>query len=111
MKPKLKIRSGDKVVVLQGRDRGRQGKVKKILLSKRMVIVEGMNVVKKHVKARGSQPGGILEVEKPLFASKVMVICPHCQAPTRVSFRLQGDKKIRVCRHCGEALTGGKNAG
>lgn len=107
---KLKIKAGDKVVILQGKDRGRNGQVKKTLPSKGAVIVEGINIAKKHVKAQGNQPGGILEIEKPLLASKVMVICPHCHKPTRVAFRIEGKNKLRVCRRCGELLDGGKNA-
>ncbi len=110
MKLKLKVRSGDEVVVLQGKDRGRKGRIKKVLSGKRMVIVKGINIVKKHVKAQGDQPGGILEIERPLLASKIMAICPHCHKPTRVAFRFEKGVKLRVCRRCGEPFGGGKNA-
>ncbi len=110
MVPKLKIRRGDKVVVLQGKDRRRQGVVKRVFPKKRLVLVEGVNLVKKHIKAQGKQPGGILEIEKPLPVSKVMVVCPHCQKPTRVKYQIKAGKKLRVCRHCGGLLGGNKDA-
>ncbi len=106
----MKIHRGDEVVVLLGKDRGRRGKVKKVLPKKQMVVVEGINIVKKHVKAQGKQPGGILEIEKPLLASKVMVVCPHCHQPTRVAYRVEKGQKLRVCRRCGSLLDGGKDA-
>ncbi len=106
----MKVHRGDEVVILLGKDRGRRGKVKKVLPRKNVVVVEGINIVKKHVKAQGKQPGGILEIEKPLAASKVMVVCPHCHRPTRVAYRVEKGRKLRVCRHCGSLLDGGENA-
>jgi len=102
MTGKIKIRKGDKVKVILGKDRGRIGVVKKILPKKNQIIVEGMNMVKKHVKPAGKdKPGGIVDFEKPLWASKVMVICPQCGRPTRIGYQLdKSGKKYRICRQC-----------
>lgn len=97
-----KIKKGDEVVVLQGKDKGRRGKIKQVFPSQGMVVVEGINKVKKHVKPQGKdQPGGIVEIEKPLAVSKVALFCPHCQRPVRVGFELdkQG-RKQRICKKC-----------
>jgi len=97
-----KIKKGDLVQVLRGRDKGRQGKVLAVLPKKGKVLVEGVNKVKKHVKAQGpKQPGGIVEIEKPIWAAAVAVVCPHCKKPTRVGFQIgkNGDKH-RICRRC-----------
>ncbi len=98
----MKIRKGDRVKIIRGKDRGRDGVVKRVLPSENKVIVEGINIAKKHVKPRGEQQkGGIIRVEKPLDVSKVMVICPSCSQPTRVGFRIDKDgKKYRICRKC-----------
>jgi len=98
----MKIKKGDIVTMLTGKDKGRQGKVIRVLTKKKKVLVEGINKVKKHVKARGKdQPGGIIELEKPVWLAKVALVCPHCKKPTRVGFQLNkaGDK-LRICRKC-----------
>ncbi len=109
---KMKIKKGDKVEVVLGKDKGRQGKVREVFSREGKVLVEKINVVKKHVKAQSKdKPGGILETERPIFASKVAVICPDCKKKTRIAFQLtQKGKKIRVCRRCSGMLDGGKNA-
>lgn len=98
----MKIKKGDKVQVLQGKDRGRKGKVRRVIPKEDKVIVEGINIAKKHVKPRGKdQKGGIIRLEKPMPAGKVMVICPACDQPTRVGYQFdnQGEKH-RICRKC-----------
>lgn len=97
-----KIRKGDRVIVLLGKDKKKDGKVLAVFPKKGKILVEGINKVKKHVKAQGQkQPGGIIEMEKPIWVSKVAVICPHCNKPTRVGFQIsKTGEKHRICRKC-----------
>jgi large subunit ribosomal protein L24 len=131
------IRKGDQVLVLTGKDAGKRGTVQKVItnlqgwkkttsklgsarqktspLASASVVVEGINIAKRHTKPRpkagktNAQPriqqGGILEVPQPILASKVMLICPHCTQPTRVKHGLAGDgRSVRLCANCGETL-------
>jgi|SRR2546428_11094111 len=104
--PGLDVRKGDEVLVIAGKDRGKQGRVTEVRPEARRVVVEGVNVTKRHRKANPAkrEQGGIIDVAAPLSASKVMVVCPHCHKPTRVGHRISGDTKERVCKHCGEAI-------
>ena len=99
------VRRDDKVVVLSGKDKGKQGKVLTADPKGGKVIVEGVNVASKHLKPRkqGDQ-GGIVKMETPIYASKVMVVCPKCGKPTRVAHKITDGKKERVCKKCGAAL-------
>jgi large subunit ribosomal protein L24 len=87
---------GDQVVVIRGNDKGKRGKVSKLV--KERVVVEGVNVVKRHLKQTPQRPGGILDVEAPIAASNVMLVDPSTNKPTRVSIRVENDKKIRVAK-------------
>ena len=99
------VRKDDKVVVLSGRDKGKEGKVLAAMPKEDKVIVEGVSVASKHVKPKKQgEQGGIIKVETPIYASKVMVVCPKCGKPTRVAHKIEGDKKVRVCKKCGAAL-------
>ncbi len=127
------IRKGDTVVLITGKDSGKRGKVDKVITrtaapnsarssyrrgtntSGTAVVVEGLNIAKRHTKPRQStsqsstgpqvQPGGILEVAQPLDISKVMLVCPKCDTPTRIKHSTLADgKRIRVCAHCGSPL-------
>ena len=100
---KVHVKTGDQVVVINGKDRGARGKVLAVSPSEDKVIVEGINVVKKHVKPRKmGEPGGIINAESALYASKVQLICPKCGRPTRVGHVLVESKgktkKMRVCK-------------
>ena len=132
------IRRGDEVLVLTGKDAGKRGKVERVVrhpqgyrkvlskygaqwrrtspLAGLAVVVEGLNIAKRHTKPRARQgrndrqprvqQGGILVIAQPIHASKVMIVCPSCSKPTRVKHGTAGDgRSIRVCSHCGEALT------
>lgn len=103
---KLHIRKGDRVLLLSGKDKGKKGKVVSTLPDKNRVLVEGMNIIKKHAKpTQKVQQGGIREMEAPLHASNVMLICPSCQTPTRItSNSIAGGKKVRGCKKCGENI-------
>ena len=105
MSKKVHVRTGDTVIVINGKDRGKTGKVMQVSPSEGKVIVEKVNVVSKHVKPRKmGEPGGILQAESALYADKVQLICPKCGKPTRVAHKLDGGKNVRVCKKCGANL-------
>lgn len=98
---RLKLRKGDKVLVLQGKDRGREGTIDKVYPKKGLVQVGGVNIFKKHLKSRGEgKPGGIVEVSKPIPVSKVALICSKCGKKTRIGYEVGKDGKIRICKKC-----------
>ena len=104
MEKKFKIRKDDTVEVIAGKDKGKRGKIVRVIRDKDRVIVEGVNLVKKAMKKRTQQDrGGIVEVEAPLHISNVAIVCKKC-GPTRIGYKLDGDKKLRVCRKCGDTL-------
>jgi large subunit ribosomal protein L24 len=100
-----RIRKGDLVVVLSGKDKGKTGKVARVLVEDDKVVVEGINLIKRHMRPTPKAPqGGILEREAPLYASKVMPVDPKTGKGTRVRFRVDGDKKVRIAVKSGEEL-------
>ena len=104
MVKKYKIHEDDTVQVLAGKDKGAKGTVVRIIPKKDAVIVSGVNIVKKAMKKRSQQDqGGISEIEAPLNISNVAIVCKKC-GPTKIGYKLDGNKKIRVCRKCGETL-------
>ena len=100
------IHKNDSVMVIAGRERGKTGKVLKVIANENRALIERVNLVKRHARARGpQQTGGILEREAPIHVSNLMVMCDKCNAPVRVGRKILTDgTKVRVCRHCGEAL-------
>jgi large subunit ribosomal protein L24 len=104
MQKKFKIRKNDTVQVLAGKDKGKRGTIVRIISNKDAVIVSGINIVKKAMKKRSQQDqGGIAEIEAPLNVSNVAIVCKKC-GPTKIGYKIDGDKKVRVCRKCGEIL-------
>ena len=102
MNNKVHVKTGDTVVVINGKDRGARGKVMAVSPAEGKVIVEKVNVVKKHVKPRKmGEQGGIIEAEAALYASKVQLVCPKCGRPTRVGHVVENGKKMRVCKKDG----------
>ena len=101
----MNVKKGDTVVVLSGKDKGKQGKVLGTVPGSLKVVVEGINMVTCHVKPRRQgETGGIMKREAAIYASKVQVVCPKCDKGTRVAMEFKGDKKVRVCKHCGAEL-------
>lgn len=102
----MRIRKDDTVLVIAGKDRGKTGKVRRSIPEEGQVTVEGVNIVKRHMKARGNvRQAGIIEREQPLPVSKVMLICSKCKHPIRVGHRLlESGARARVCRGCGEVI-------
>ncbi len=99
---KIHVRTGDTVKIIVGRDRGEEGKILAVSPDEKKVIVEGRNMVTKHVKPRRQgEAGGLVKAEAPMYSSKVMVVCPKCKKATRVGNTVENDKKYRVCKKCG----------
>lgn len=99
---KVHVKTGDFVVIINGKDRGKRGKIMQVSPSEGKVIVEGANIVTKHVKPRKmGEPGGLLKAESAIYASKVQLICPKCGRPTRVGHVVENGKKMRVCKKSG----------
>ncbi|EQB8400700.1 50S ribosomal protein L24 [Listeria monocytogenes] len=101
----MHIKKGDKVKVITGKDKGKSGKVLAAFPKKDRVLIEGINMVKKHTKPSNINPqGGILNVEAPIHVSNVMLIDPKTGEPTRVGYEVKGDKKVRVAKKSGEVI-------
>ena len=106
MMKKVHVKTGDTVMVLSGRDKGKKGKIMAVSPKEGKVIVEKVNIVSKHIKPRRmGEPGGIIQAEGAMYASKVQIICPRCKKPTRVGHKINADgTKDRICKKCGEVL-------
>ena len=100
----MKLKKGDNVIVLSGNDKGKTGEVLEVIPKSEKVIVKGINVRKKHVKAAPNREGGIVPSEFPIHSSIVNVVCPKCGKAARVGYKVEGDKKVRVCKSCGAEL-------
>ncbi len=96
----MKIKKGDKVKILLGKDRGKEGKVVFVRGKDRKVFVEGVNLYKRHVRKQGTSEGGIINIPKPLDVSNVALICPGCHKAGRVGFKIEGNEKVRICKKC-----------
>jgi large subunit ribosomal protein L24 len=103
----LRIRKGDEVEVIGGKDRGKRGTVQEVRPQQRRVVVAGVNIVKRHRKPNPARnvKGGIVEEPSPLDVAKVMLVCPHCGKPTRIGHHFEGGEKERVCKNCGEEIS------
>ncbi len=105
MENKVHVKTGDKVRIISGKDKGLEGKVLQVSPKEGKVIVEGRAMVSKHVKPRRQgQAGGIVKAESAMYASKVMPVCPKCGKATRVGHKVEDGKKTRICKKCGAAL-------
>lgn len=97
----MKIRKNDNVIMLSGKDKGKTGKVIAVFLKERKVIVESLNLIKKHVRARKQgQKGQIINKERAVSVSSVALICKSCGKPTRVGYKVIGENKVRICKKC-----------
>jgi large subunit ribosomal protein L24 len=106
--PKIHVKKGDKVLILSGTDKGKTGQVLQVLPRSGKIIVEGVSIVKKHMRPTRDNPqGGIFDKEAPISSSKAMLICPRCNKPTRVGHKFLADgQKVRYCKNekCGEVI-------
>ncbi len=97
----MKIKTNDKIKMLSGKDKGKTGKVIQVFSDDNKVVVEGVNIIKKHLRAKSqTEKGQVIELSAPIAVSKTMLVCPKCDKPTRVSYKLDGEKKKRFCRNC-----------
>ena len=106
----MNVRTGDTVLVLSGKDRGKQGRIERVARTKRGmgVVVSGVNMAKKHQKGRGrNRQGGIIDLPVPIHVSNVQLVCPNCNKPTRVGHRQpdgENARRVRLCKQCGEQI-------
>lgn len=102
----MKLKTGDQVLITSGKDRGRKGKIIEVLPREGKIVVEGINLRKKHVRPRrqGSK-GQVVEVTLPFYASNVKIICTKCAKAVRVGYKISTEKKYRVCKKCGEEIS------
>jgi len=102
----MKIRKNDTVLVIAGKDRGKKGKVRFAYPKEQQLLVEGINFIKRHTRARGQvRQAGIIEREAPIQVSDVMLLCSRCNHPARVGYHfLEDGRKVRICRSCGEVI-------
>ena len=99
----MKIRKGDTVLIISGKDRGKTGKVLKALPKERRLLIEGVNLRKKHIRPKKEgEKGQIIRMPSPIDVSNVKIICSKCGKPTRVGYRIEDDKKYRICKKCGK---------
>ncbi len=101
----MKIKKGDQVLVISGKDKGRKNKIVRVFLKEGKVIVGGINLRKKHVKPKKSgEKGQIVEISAPLNVSNLKLICSKCGKPTRVGYKIEGKRKYRICKKCGKEI-------
>src|SRR3990167_2735472 len=101
----FKLKVNDEIVVTSGGSKGKKGKIEKVLVSENKVVVNGMNIYKRHKKATRTQAAGIFEITRPLPVSNVALICPKCGKQTKVNFIKEGNEKVRVCKKCKGKIT------
>lgn len=101
----MKIKTGDKVLIISGKNRGKSGKVINSFPRSSKIIVEGVNLQKKHVRPKKrEEKGQIIEIAVPINVSNAQLICEHCSKIVRVGYKIEGDKKYRICKKCNKAL-------
>lgn len=102
----MKIKKEDKVLIISGKDRGRKGKVIRTLPSEKRIVVEGINMVKKHIRPKKSgEKGQVVEMPAPINVSNAKLICPKCGKPTRVGYKTEGEEKHRICKRCNQEIS------
>jgi large subunit ribosomal protein L24 len=102
----MKVRKNDTIIIIAGKDKGKKGKVRRAIPEEHRVLVEGLNMIKRHSRAsRAARQAGIIDLEAPIHISNVMLLCEKCGKPTRVGFRFLTDgKKMRICKLCQEVI-------
>ncbi len=102
----FKFKVGDEVLVTAGKDKGKKGKIEKVLIGENKVLVAGVNVYKRHKKATRNQKAGIFDIYRPITTANIAIICPKCSKQTRVGFQMEGKTKIRICNKCKGKIPG-----
>ncbi len=101
----MKLKNGDKIRVLYGKDKGREGVISRIYSNQEKILIDGINIYKKHIKKTETTPqGGVVELPRPLAVSKVAIICGKCKKLTRIGYKSENGRKFRICKKCGNKL-------
>jgi large subunit ribosomal protein L24 len=101
----MKIKKNDKVLIISGKDKGRKGKVIEVFPKKGSLVVEGINMIKKHIRPKKSgEKGQVVQLPSPMDSSNVKIICKNCDKPTRIGYKLSSGKKVRICKKCGKEI-------
>lgn len=100
----MKLKKDDTILVVRGKDKGKNGKIEKVLVKEAKVLVAGINLYKRHVKKTSGQKSEIKEINKPLHIGSVVLVCPKCKLATRVGFKIQDGKKTRICKKCEQGV-------
>lgn len=101
----MKIRKGDTVKIITGKDKGKTGKILKVLLKKDKILIEGLNLYKKHVRSkRQGEKGEVVLVPRPIDVSNVMLVCPNCNQAVKIGYRFDAERKLRICKKCGAVI-------
>lgn len=101
----MKIKKGDNVKIMAGKDKGKTGKVAKVIPLEEKIIVEGVNIKKKNMKPRKQgQKGHIAQISAPFYAANAMIVCSSCGKTTRIGYKTEGEKKVRICKKCDGAI-------
>ncbi len=104
MSVKFKVKKGDEVIVIAGKEKGKKGTITKVITSEARVVVGGLNMVKRHTKASKTSAGGIIEKEAPLHVSNVSLVDAKSGKPTRTGYKFEGDKKVRIAKRSGDKI-------
>jgi large subunit ribosomal protein L24 len=101
----MKLKRSDEVLIVKGKDKGKKGKIEKVMTHEEMVLVPGVNLYKRHFKSRTqNKPSEIIEITKPYHVASVALICPHCKEQTRVGYKIENKEKVRICRKCDKKI-------
>lgn len=101
----MKLKRGDDVIVVKGKDKGKRGKIEKVIKTENLILLPGINLYKRHYKSRTqTKPSEIIEITKPLLVGSVALICPNCHKQTRIGFKIVNKEKIRICKKCNKKI-------
>lgn len=101
----MKLKKGDNVQVVAGKDKGKTGTIDRVYAKQNTALIQGVNQYKRHIKKSEQTPeGGIMDIPRPIDVSKLMLVCPKCKKLTRIGYKIEKDKKVRVCRKCDKAI-------
>ena len=101
----MKLKRNDEIIVIRGKDKGKKGKIEKVMSRENKVLIPGLNIYKRHMKSRKqNKPSEIIEITKPLAVASVALICPNCHKKTRVGYKIDNKEKIRICKKCNKTI-------
>lgn len=101
----MKLKKGDEVLIDKGKDKGKKGKIDKVITKEDMVLIPGVNLYKKHYKSKiQNRKSEIIEITKPYHIGNVILICPNCHKPTRIGYKFENKEKVRICRKCNKKI-------